>query len=125
MPGIDYRQLRRQITMREVLNLIGFQATWRRGPQLRGPCPIPACHSACGHPFSVHLVRQVYQCFACRSRGNTLDLWIAVCGLPLHHAALDLCRITNIAPPRLSAAPITPPTCHPRHVPLRASLRNH
>ena len=42
MPGIDYHQLRQQIRMRQVLDLIGFQATWRRGPQLRGRAPSPA-----------------------------------------------------------------------------------
>jgi DNA primase len=125
MPGIDYHQLRRQISMREVLDLIGFQPTSRRGPQLRGPCPIPGCCSTSDRSFSVHLARQVYHCFACRRHGNPLDLWAAVRRLSLPHAALDLCRTTNIAPPRLSAAPITPPTRQPRRVPVRASLRNH
>jgi DNA primase len=125
MPGIDYQQLRRQISMREVLDLIGFQPTSRRGLQLRGPCPIPGCYSASDRSFSVHLARQVYHCFACRRHGNALDLWAAFRRLSLPHAALDLCRIATIAPPWLPAAPITPPTCQPRRVPLRAPLRNH
>ena len=124
MPGIDYHELRRQITMREVLDRIGFQPTSRRGPQLRGPCPIPDCRSPSDHSFSVHLAKHVYHCFACRSHGNALDLWAAVHGLSLAHAALDLCRITNIAPPRLSAARFAPPPRQPHRVPLRASLRN-
>jgi len=33
MPGIDYQRLRQQITMRQVLDRIGFQATWQRGPR--------------------------------------------------------------------------------------------
>lgn len=92
MPGIDYHQLRQQVSMREVLDLIGFHPSWRRGPQLRGRCPIPDCSSTLRRTFSVHLVRQVYHCFACRSHGNSLDLWAAVRRLPLHEAALDLCR---------------------------------
>ena len=95
MPGIDYRELRRQITMREVLDLIGFQPTSRRGPQLRGPCPISGCRSASDSSFSVHLARQVYHCFACHSHGNTLDLWAAVCGLPIYQAAMDLWHVTK------------------------------
>jgi len=37
MPGIDYHQVRQQVSMTQVLDLVGFQATWRRGPQRRGP----------------------------------------------------------------------------------------
>ena len=99
MPGIDYPQLRRQITMRQVLDLIGFQATCPQGSQLRGPCPIPGCSSTSSRIFSVHRRRQVYRCFACGSQGNALDLWAAVRGLPLHQAALDLCRIIHLDPP--------------------------
>ncbi len=51
MPGIDYHQLRQQVSMPQVLGLIGFQATRRRGPQLRGPCPIPGCRSTLLVPF--------------------------------------------------------------------------
>jgi DNA primase len=101
MPGIDYRQLRRQISMDEVLALLGFQATGRRGDQLRGPCPIPGCRSPSQRPFSVHLTRQLYHCFACGSHGNPLDLWSAARQLPLHAAALDLCRAAALVPPRL------------------------
>jgi DNA primase len=120
MPGIDYPQLRRQITMREVLGRIGFQPTSRRGPQLRGPCPIPGCRSASDRSFSVHLARQVYHCFTCRGHGNALDLWAAVRGLPIYQAALDLCRITKLQPPSLPSRLILVP----RAVPSRALLRN-
>jgi DNA primase len=121
MPGIDYRQLRQQITMREVLDLIGFQPTWRRGPQLRGACPIPGCSSASDRSFSVHLTRQVYHCFACRSRGNALDLWAAIRDLPIHQAAMDLCQVTKLDPLWLSASHLIP-TLH--GVPSLASSRN-
>jgi len=119
MPGIDYRQLRRQVSMREVLSLIGFRPTWRRGPQLRGPCPIPGCCSSSSRPFSVHLTRQVYHCFACRSHGNALDLWAAVRRLSLHHAAIALCQAASLIPPRL------PNRRQPSRVASRAPSRNH
>jgi DNA primase len=119
MPSIDYRRLRQRVSMTKVLELIGFRATWRRGPQLRGPCPIPYCPSASGRHFSVHLARQVYHCFACNGHGNALDLWAAVQRLPLHQAAITLCHAANLAPPQLS----TPR--HLRHIPFRASSRNH
>lgn len=95
MPGIDYHALRQQITMLEVLDLLGFQPTSRRGPQLRGPCPIPGCPSTSNRSFSVHLDRQVYQCFGCHSRGNVLDLWAAARSLNTYEAAVDICRVTK------------------------------
>ncbi len=124
MSPIDYRQLRHQITMDQVLELIGFQATCRNGPQLRGPCPIPGCRSAAlaadccarSRAFSVHRTRGVYRCFACGSRGNPLDLWAAVCELPLYQAALHLSHVTGIALPRLSWA------CRHRARPLSPSV---
>jgi DNA primase len=121
MPGIDYRDIRRQITMREVLDLTGFQPTSRHGVQLRGPCPIPGCRSASDRSFSVHLARQVYHCFACRSRGNALDLWAAVHDLPTYEAALDLCQVTKLNPPSL---PSSGPVLALRGVPSRAPSHN-
>ena len=102
MPAIDYRKLRQQVSMAQVLGMICFQPTWRRGPQLRGPCPIPGCRSESDSTFSVHLTRRIYHCFACRSHGNALDLWAAVHNKPLHQAAIDLCRTLNLAPPKIS-----------------------
>jgi hypothetical protein len=40
MPGIDFHVLRQEITMQQVLELIGFQPTSRVGSQLHGPCPV-------------------------------------------------------------------------------------
>ncbi len=113
MPGIDYRELRRRVSMARVLNLIGFRATWRRGPQLRGPCPIPGCCSASRRTFSAHLTRKNYRCFACHSHGNALDLWAAVCSLPLHPAAIALCQAVKLTPPELQ------PRRPTRRVPFR------
>ena len=124
MPGIDYQRLRQQITMRRVLDLIGFQATSRQGPQLRGTCPVPNCCSTSDRSFSVHLTRQVYHCFACRSCGNALDLWAAVYGLSIHQAAMDLCRVTHLDPPRLTASSTLSTRCQLRDVPFRAPSRN-
>ena len=40
MPGIDLKKVRSQITIQQVLDMLGFAPTARRGPRLRGPCPI-------------------------------------------------------------------------------------
>ncbi len=124
MPRIDYQRLRQHITMCQVLDLIGFQATWRQGPQLRGTCPVPNCCSTSGRSFSVHLTRQLYHCFACRSCGNALDLWAAVYSLPLHQAALDFCRVTNLDPPWLTTVSRIFIPRRPPQIPFRAPSRN-
>jgi DNA primase len=116
MPGIDYRQLRQLVSMTEVLELIGFRPTRRRGSQLRGPCPIPGCPSASDRDFSVQLDRQVYQCFACHCQGNQLDLWATVQRLPLHPASLALCHAAHITPPWLPSPPPTSPCSIPRPI---------
>ena len=37
MPGIDFMHLRQQVSLTHLLDLVGFKATTRRGPQVRGP----------------------------------------------------------------------------------------
>jgi DNA primase len=107
MPGIDYRELRRRISIAQVLQLLGFEAIKVRGPQLRGYCPV---HRNSGvihskrrdrRPFSVNLDKHVYRCFECGSKGNALSLWASARKLSLHHAAIDLCRILGITLPLL------------------------
>jgi DNA primase len=124
MAGIDYRRLRQQITMGQVLALVGFHETWRQGFQLRGACPLPGCRSASSRLFSVHLARQVYRCFQCGSRGNALDLWAAACQLPLHRAALALCQTLHLVPPRLPGSHLNSASCPARRIPSSAPPRN-
>jgi DNA primase len=103
MPGIDYRRLRAEVSMPQVLKLIGFQPTSRRGDQLRGKCPLPACRSFAARRFSVHLARGIFQCFACGAAGNQLDLWAVLHDLPLHQAAQSLCHHLDRPIPQLPA----------------------
>jgi DNA primase len=53
--------------------------------------------------FAAHLERHCWHCFRCGAGGNALDLWIAVTGLPVYEAALDLCRRLHLDVPRLPA----------------------
>jgi len=101
MPGIDYRRLRAEISMHQVLELIDFQASSRRGDQLRGRCPLPACQGTAGRTFSVNVARGIFRCFACRTGGNQLDLWALAQDLPLHEAAQSLCQQIHASIPWL------------------------
>lgn len=92
MPGVDFHQLKAEISMQQVLEQLGFQPANRSGVQWRGACPVHQSRSTRSRTFSVHLHKQRYCCHRCGSRGNQLELWAAVHNLPLHEAALDLCR---------------------------------
>ena len=101
MPGIDFTQLRRQISLAQVLDLVGFTPTTRHGPQLRGPCPVHG--SAPGsRSFAAHTEKNCWHCFRCGAGGNALDLYLTVTKLPVYAGALELCARLGVPVPRRS-----------------------
>ncbi len=93
MPGVDFNRLRADITMTEVLALLGFQPVTRSGCQWYGCCPVhdpPAQRKK--RCFSVNVTLGRYYCHRCHSHGNALELWAAATRLPLYQAAIDLCQ---------------------------------
>ena len=109
MPGIDLALLRRQLSLAQVLELVGFRALTRRGPQLRGPCPVHGSASPRSRSFAVHLERHCWQCFRCGAGGNALDLYLAVTKLPLYNGALQLCARLGLAVPWRARPPSRSP----------------
>jgi len=103
MPGIDLRQVRAQITIEQVLDLLEFVPTARSGFRLRGPCPIHGSRFPRSRVFSVSLHHHRYRCFKCHSAGTQLGLWAAVHDLSIHAAAEDLCRRLGIPIPWLTS----------------------
>jgi hypothetical protein len=92
-PKIDFAFLRQQVTMEQVLHHLGLLDHLRgRGQQRRGACPLHSHPAAAERTFSVHLGKNVFQCFHadCAAKGNVLDLWAAIHRLPLYEAALHL-----------------------------------
>ena len=92
-PLVDYAFLRRQVTLEQVLRHLGlFETLHGSGQQRRGPCPIHGHATDRQHTFSVHLGKNVFQCFQadCAVHGNVLDFWAALHRLPLYDAALNL-----------------------------------
>lgn len=92
MPAIDYRTARTTLRLAAVLELLGYRPCWRRGDQLRGPCPLHGSRSPRSRVFAAHLGKNVYHCFACGVGGNALDLWAASTRQNLHAAVQDLCQ---------------------------------
>lgn len=99
MPGIQFQAVRSQVSISQVLDLLGFVPNSRRGAQLRGPCPVHGSQTAGSRSFAVHLQRNAYNCFSCRSAGNQLDLWAAATKQDLHSATADLCQRLQLAIP--------------------------
>jgi DNA primase len=103
MPGIDYRQLRANITIAEVLDLLGFVVVERKGDQVRGQCPFHEPSAGGKHrSFSANLRKNLFHCFKCQARGNQLDLWVRARNQPIHEAALELCAHLHKEVPRLN-----------------------
>lgn len=101
MPGIDLAELRRQVRLSQVLELLGFQAVSRWGGQVRGPCLVHGSTRPRSRVFSAHLEKHIWHCFRCGASGNALDLWLAVTKQPVYAGALDLCRRLGLAVPWL------------------------
>ena len=99
MPGVDFPLLRERITMQEVLRLLQFEPTVRRGDQWRGPCPVHGSSNPGSRSFSVNVRLGRYHCFGCGSRGHALELWSAVHGVSLYTAAVELCELLGLEIP--------------------------
>ena len=104
MSKLDYPAIRSRIPIRRVLELLHYQPAIERGPQWRGPCPFCSDHVDAAKQlcFSVHVGRDLFQCFRCQRSGNQLDFWAYLSGLSLYPATLQLCRHLNIEPIPLS-----------------------
>jgi DNA primase len=102
MPGIDFQTLRERITMPDVLRLLQFEPTVRRGDQWRGPCPVHRSQNSRSRSFSVNVRLGRYHCFRCGSRGHAIELWSAVRGLSVYAAAVELCELLGMELPWLT-----------------------
>lgn len=102
MPRIDYRLLREQVAIEAVLALVDYVPVRQIGDNIRGPCPIHGSKSKRSKIFSACTQRNIFQCFKCEAKGNQLDLWMAVSGLPIYESALELCDKLGIEPPLLT-----------------------
>lgn len=93
-PGklIDFAQVRSLIPMKDVLTLLDWEPSSIRGPQLRGPCPLPNCSTTSRRTFCVSHEKQAWHCFACGRHGNQLDLWTLMTEHKLYQATVDLCQ---------------------------------
>jgi transposase InsO family protein len=106
-PALDFAAVRAAISIAAVLQLLGCELPGGRGAQRRGPCPLHGSRSGTSRCFCVNHTHNVFQCFKCGQRGNSLDLWAAATRQTPYDAALDLCQRLNITPPSSPGHPGT------------------
>jgi len=95
---VDFKALRQQVTMEQILSHLGCLADLRGGSQRRGHCPIHGEHGDHHRSFSVNFEKNVFQCFHpdCGAKGNVLDFWAALLRMPLREAALHLAKTLQL-----------------------------
>ena len=100
---LNFSELRKQVTITQVLQHIGWRPQSMAGAEWRGTCPLhEGDASRC---FAVQAEKNMYCCHRCGSQGNALDLWTALCGKPLLEAAWELVETLGLAPPLIKEGP--------------------
>ena len=99
--GVDFKSVRSQTSMQQVLELLEFDPVEARGDQLCGACPVHNSTLPSSRSFSANLSTNTFRCFKCHAQGNHLDLWAAATKQTLYDAAVDLCRRVHMETPRV------------------------
>ncbi len=90
MPSIDFDEIKRKISLYDVLMHIQWRPIWSRGLQERGPCPLHGSKSPRSRSFAVS--GEVWYCHKCKKGGGWLELWIQLYGLNAYDAAVLACE---------------------------------
>jgi hypothetical protein len=96
LSSLNFARLREQVSILQVLELIGWTPQETKGAQWRGPCPLHESRDATSRCFAVETERKMYCCHRCGSQGNALDLWMAFREKPLLEAAWDLVIVLGL-----------------------------
>jgi DNA primase len=115
VPGIHYDEVRAQIALADVLDLLDFVPCESSGDQVRGPCPVHHSTSPSSRSFSADMKRHIYNCFKCGSSGNQLDLYTAVTRLGLFEATVRLCEQLHREIPWILSGTSARP-CHTKRI---------
>lgn len=120
-PFVDFRAIRAQITMEQVLEHYGVLGTFKRsGSRLSGPCPIHGGSNP--SQFRVDTDKNLWNCFSeCKHGGNVLDFIAKKEDVSIHEAALKACEWFHIPLDEVKAAKNTedPPTSESAERPNR------
>lgn len=99
-PPLNYAIFKSQLDIKDVLQTHGWKQLTHRGSQLRGPCPIHDSKKD-DRCFAVNVSKHTYCCHSCGSKGNALDLLVALTKELLHEAAWQWIETKRLEPPTL------------------------
>lgn len=105
---IDFKALKAQVSLLDVLRLLKWEQVKERGDELRGPCPVHGSSTPQSTIFAVAPQKNAWQCFKCGASGNQLDLASHYFGIPRDESlrtAVRLCRELGLEIPRLNKTP--------------------
>jgi len=79
MPKINFNELKKRITITQVLEHYGLMDKMKKsGGQLRSACNLPEHQGSNNQAFSVNIEKNCFQCFGCKAHGNILDFVMAM-----------------------------------------------
>lgn len=99
MQPIDFREVRRLISLEAVLRHMNWHCRSRFGHTAYGPCPLRCSDYA--RVCSVDFNSNLWCCHHCFEGGNQLDLWSKYQGMATYTAALSLCKELGFEVPYL------------------------
>ena len=99
--SVDIAKILTQVSISDVLDLIGWKPLIEHGPLLGGPCPLHQSPDTESLIFSVNLSENSFECRepGC-CRGNPLELFAAVTETTMDEAAEAVCRQKGMDVPR-------------------------
>jgi transposase len=99
-PPLNFGMFKSQLDIKDVLQTHRWKEVTQRGSQMRGPCPIHDSQLD-ERSFAVNVSKHTYCCHKCGSKGNALDLLVALTKEPVHDAAWRWIETKGLQAPTL------------------------
>lgn len=99
-PPLNFAMFKSQLDIKDALQTHRWKELTHRGSQLRGPCPIHDS-KVDERSFAVNVSKHTYCCHSCGSKGNAVDLLVALTKEPLHEAAWRWIETKGLQAPTL------------------------
>jgi hypothetical protein len=102
MPSVLFGRIADLVSVPQVMARCGWPASFGGSLSRRGRCPLCLSGGRDDRCFWARPKR--WHCYHCNRGGDVLDLWGALRGLDVYHAAFDLCRTFGVKVPTKARA---------------------
>jgi hypothetical protein len=94
MPYLDLPAIKREITLKMVLDNIGWKPVWSSGEESRGPCPL---HDSTAKRSRVFAVKgDGWFCHKCKDGGDQFRFWVKLHHVSFMQAVHAMCETFNV-----------------------------